>query len=318
MKEMYINRIVIVILHYGDYTVTDACVQSICGLRDRQRLSVVIVDNDVNRPESERNSFRYKYQNNASVDSTTVLTNHGKGGFSEANNLGYRYAREKLGADCILIINNDISFTQYDFIRRLEGVYREHPCHILSPWVERADTHEPQSPMDTRLRTREEAQNTIRFNRLALRLMPASWPALRLWEKVMERQRLRGKAENLQWYHEPHTDIIPFGACLLFMPLFTEREENAFDPETGFYYEEYILAARCARKGYEITYDPRLRVQHRDGSATRSTYRRQVARMKFTMRHMAESCEVYLGELSRTEKQKHSSRATGITEKELI
>ena len=45
-------------------------------------------------------------------------------------------------------------------------------CYVLGPDVIRQSTGEHQNPMDTRLRTKEEAEYTIKMNRLALRFYP--------------------------------------------------------------------------------------------------------------------------------------------------
>ena len=44
-----------------------------------------------------------------------------------------------------------------------EESYHSHPCHIIGPDVIRQGTGEHQNPMDTRLRTKEEACYTIKM-----------------------------------------------------------------------------------------------------------------------------------------------------------
>ena len=68
--------------------------------------------------------------------------------------------------------------------------------------------------------------------------------------------------KQLANYSQSQKDIVPFGACLIFTPLFVEKEEKAFEPETQFFYEEYILTLRCQQKGYNIVYDPSMSVKH--------------------------------------------------------
>ena len=315
-KRTKLNCICFVILHYGDPRVTDLCVTSIQNLelspgrteqtaeplhqqsdngdQDTKRadqIRIIVVDNDARLSEKERLAFALRYQDMPNV--TVLHTGEGTG-FSEANNLGYRHAREKLGADCIIVCNNDIEFVQKDFVRRLKKSSSEMGCHVLGPNVIRRANGEPQNPMDTRLRTKEEARYTIRMNRLALKLLPAVYPLLAVQQKSQERTRQREKKENLAYYREPHKHIIPFGACLIFLPEFVKREERAFDPETQFYYEEYILADRCFRKGYETGYDPRLKVIHETAAATKESAGSEYRRMKQLLKRTADACEVYL------------------------
>ena len=97
---------------------------------------------------------------------SVVLQIKENGGFSYANNQGYQYAREHFGKSYIIVLNNDIEFTQKDFISRLEKSYVNNQCYVLGPDVTRQSTGEHQNPMDTRLRTKEEAEYTIKMKRI--------------------------------------------------------------------------------------------------------------------------------------------------------
>ncbi len=112
------------------------------------------------------------------IPNLTVLTIRENGGFSYANNQGYRYAREQLGATFILVLNNDIEFTQQDFLQQMVQGWQKAPCHIIGIDIIRKSTGEHQNPMDTRLRTREEAEHTIRMNRQALKHYQLLYPLL--------------------------------------------------------------------------------------------------------------------------------------------
>lgn len=43
-----------VILHYKDYSVTDTCVRSILAMEQQERIRIVIVDNDIQKKEKDR------------------------------------------------------------------------------------------------------------------------------------------------------------------------------------------------------------------------------------------------------------------------
>ena len=109
-----------VILHYKDYSVTDTCVRSILAMEQQERIRIVIVDNDIQKKEKDRQELLQKYQGNSRIKVLQIKEN---GGFSYANNQGYQYAREHFGKSYIIVLNNDIEFTQKDFISRLEKSY---------------------------------------------------------------------------------------------------------------------------------------------------------------------------------------------------
>ena len=79
-----------VILHYGEKNITDTCVQSILKMEAPQRIRIVIVDNDIEKKEEDRRKFAAFYQEEPRISFLTIQKN---GGFSYANNKGYKYAR---------------------------------------------------------------------------------------------------------------------------------------------------------------------------------------------------------------------------------
>ncbi len=280
-----------VILHYGEKNITDTCVQSILKMEAPQRIRIVIVDNDIEKKEEDRRKFAAFYQEEPRISFLTIQKN---GGFSYANNKGYKYAREIQKASYIIVLNNDIEFLQKDFLARMEASYQKYPCHILGPDIVRAETGEHQNPMDIRIRTREEAEYTSRMNSLALRMYPVIYPALRYRLKKEEREILLRKKQNEKFYREIQREKVPFGACLIFTPDFIEKEELAFYPETQFFYEEYILTYRCQQKGYHIVYDPSLKVLHESGAATKKSCRSEKKRIRFMLERTKEAAEIYL------------------------
>ena len=285
-----------VILHYKDSRVTDICVQSILAMEQQERIRIVIVDNDIHDSEEDRNELLLKYKENPRIKVLQIKEN---GGFSYANNQGYQYAKEQFGPGYIIVLNNDIEFTQKNFISILESSYSNHPCHVLGPDVIHQGTGEHQNPMDTRLRTEKEAAYTIKMNQLALRFYPVLYPVVYHMLKKAEKSKLANREKQTILSRQIQTDIIPFGACLIFTPLFVEKEDKAFDPETQFFYEEYILALRCKRKSYKIVYDPAMTVKHESGAATKKSYHKQKKRIRFMLEKTAAACEVYLGMLEK-------------------
>lgn len=278
------ERIGFVILHYGDISVTDTCVRSILSLYQQEKVRIVVVDNDLSRQAAYRRALRAHYRG---IENLSVLTNHSEGGFSEANNMGYACAREELGCDTICVLNNDIEIRQKDFIRRLESAWRKKPCHILSPDVIRQSNYAHQSPIDDQIPSAKRAERTIRLNDLSLKYFPLLYPLLYVWEK-------RADSQVRPYVSIRREGIVPFGAFLIYTPLFVSQEEKAFTPETQFFYEEYILTLRCQRAGYTIIYDPDLKVLHESSQATRRTFKDKRKRMRFMMEKTSAACRIYL------------------------
>lgn len=280
-----------VILHYKDIDCTDQCVRSILKMKQAERIRIVIVDNDIKEPEEKRKEIIMHYRD---IPNITVLTMREDRGFSFANNEGYFYAKKKLGASCIVVLNNDIEFVQVDFIEKLEKIYKKQQCEILGPDIIRRSTGEHQNPMDNRIRTEQEAELTIRMNRIALRFYSVLYPLL-YWKYAADRKRkLLKKKKRFFNNRNSQEQIVLFGACLIFMSGFVEKEDRAFWPETYFYYEEYLLAYRCLKKNYRAVFAPSLVAMHESGAATRKRLGSEKKKLKFIMEQTMKSCEIYL------------------------
>ena len=83
-----------VILHYKDYSVTDTCVQSILAMEQQERIRIVVVDNDIQKKEEDRQELLQKYQGNSRIKVLQIKEN---GGFSYANNQGISTPENILG-----------------------------------------------------------------------------------------------------------------------------------------------------------------------------------------------------------------------------
>lgn len=282
-----------VILHYKDRVITDKCIQSILQLENQEQIQIVVVDNDIQKDENSRKEFADLYKENPRIHVLPVYEN---GGFSHANNKGYVYAREVLGSSWIIAANNDVTFEQKDFIKRLEKIMAEHPCHVLGPDIVRLCDGAHQNPLDTRLRTKREAAYTVRMNHFALMFYPLSFPL------VSKMLREESREQDEEFYGNRQENIVPCGACLIFTPDFVREENLAFTPETRFFYEEYILAYRCRKKGFSVLYEPSLKVVHDSAAATRETYKRKKERLRFMMEQTEKAAAVYLEMILEDEK----------------
>ena len=292
-----------VILHYKDIEVTDRCVRSILQMDDPEnRIRILIVDNDIGEKQEKRQQLQSRYGQDSRITVLPIMEN---GGFSYANNKGYRLVREQEEISYIIVLNNDIEFPQKNFLELLDKSYEQHPCHILGPDIIRQGTGEHQNPMDTRLRTREEAQFTVRMNRLALKFYPVLYPLVSWKLNREEKVRLQQKAENETFYQTVQENIVPFGACLIFTPEFVKQEVVAFTPETQFFYEEYILTGRCRKKGYRIVYDPALQAYHESGAATKAEF---AVKKEHAARTARPTAQKHAARNAQSAAQKHAAR----------
>lgn len=95
-------------------------------------------------------------------------------------------------------------------------------------------------------------------------------------------------------YEERHEQVVLLGACLIFSRKFIDRLQKAFEPETEFFYEEYILACRCGRGEMKLIYDPAIQARHESVVAIRQSYGVRRRRLKFIHSNIMKGCQVYL------------------------
>lgn len=304
-------RVGFIILHYGDVAVTQRCIHSIMTMDDADQVQIVVVDNDPNINDAMMTSAdgrkSDKWSRYASQDDIHIVAT-GNVGFSAANNIAYRWIRENLDVNILIACNNDIVFTQRDFLARLreylisQATYNcqqrdgsnddnitNQPLAVIGPDVVDYDSHRHQNPLDTRIRTKSEARRTYVLNRIGLALFPLLYLLLDRQMRQMEQnvgheEPLAGEMEN----------VVLVGACLIFTEHFIRNEQALFTPETQFYYEEYLLARRCEHNHYRMCYVPELQVLHHSGTATKgaNTNRREQVRKR--MQRTADACKIYM------------------------
>ena len=279
-----------VVLHYKDIKSTDSCICSILNMQGQEHIRIVVVDNDVQASEEDRRKLADRYKKYPSV---TVLPVRENGGFSYGNNCGYRFARERQEASFIVLANNDIVFSQKNFIYLLKDCYETYGCAIIGPDIIHQESGKHQNPMAERVRTEKEAEYTMRMNRKAVKYFPILYPFL-YWKIRRQSKESYYDKKDPEMCRRVQKNKVLFGACLAFTPLFVSTEEKAFWPETRFFYEEYILAKRCQDKGYETIYEPGMQVTHESGAATRLSSRTVRNRIRFQVERIAEASEIYL------------------------
>ena len=93
--------IAVIILNFNNYLDTDKCITSVLSSNwDNHRLKIIVVDNGSIDNSCARLEKKYS-------DAIFIRT-HENLGFSRGNNVGIKYALEKLGADYILLLNDDV------------------------------------------------------------------------------------------------------------------------------------------------------------------------------------------------------------------
>lgn len=291
-----------VILHYMSDSLTQDCIDSILKFNDGQdspEARCVVVDNASGNGSLERLLERYG-ENNPAVH---FIANPDNLGFSCANNIGYRYARDTWDPDFIIVANNDIQVTQTDFLDVLGEVYREKRPYLIGPdiYCERLGFH--QSPMN-RFPSIDMARDLLDgymnpssncSPRDVLKHLGYATPGVRsLLAKRSLRKNLELQRSFEDWKDERSDRMTLQGACLIFTRGFIETGEDPFSPETFLYEEENILAWRFAKNGWPVLYTPRLQVIHYNDGATDIVLKDRQAKEAFLKKNEISSLGVLI------------------------
>lgn len=276
-----------VILHYMALGETVECVQSIKKMQMQESIRIVIVDNA--SPNGSGRILKEKYESDEQIH---VICNEDNAGFSNGNNLGCSYARERWNPEFYVVANNDILFIQEEFPMLVQQEYEKSGFAVLGMDIYNTNLKVHQSPISKSIPNKAQINKTIFLNRIMLYTMKVSYPLMKYWFQRLDSGRT--DAKDFDVYQK---NVCVMGACLVFAQAYMEKREKAFWPETKFYYEEYLLALWSKRNHETIVYTPEISVFHKEGVATGMSDENEKKRMIFRMKNILDAALIYRREL---------------------
>lgn len=289
---------VFVILHYCAIGSTIESIESI-----RQNLgkecSIVVVDNASPDQSGEGLARKYKDENGI-----YVILNGKNDGFARGNNIGYQYAKEKLHADFIIVMNNDVLIVQKDFLQRITSIYKNKGFDILGPDIVTPEG-EHRSPHRLQTFGKKDLNRIIRNRKIILVYLRLK-KILHLGDKIMlvekwDAKRSLAERSNID-RERMQENVVLQGSCLVFSKEFLEKEEMAFYPGTFMWMEEEILTYLSQKKGYRILYHPDIRVIHKEEVSTKQSKEAQ-DRYYFFSQQLRKSAKVMRSLMDHYEKR---------------
>ena len=280
MEAELVDMYTFVILHYKNYMDTIECIESI--IKMPQQVNVVVVDNASKNDSIDKIYDKYKVMENVHI-----IKNEKNLGFADGNNIGYKYAREKLKSKFILVCNNDLIFDQKDYLTELSDIYESTNAHIIGPDIESLTSGEHQNPMSGTPNSFYYVTKEILRYRLLLILSK-----LHIYDVLKKRKNLNTEKRSMKYNVEAKNKVL-HGAILIFTPRYIENEEKAFRSGTFLYMEEDILYLYAKNKNYTTLYTPKLHVYHKEDSSTNEVYKSSKKKREFVFKNMINSLKVY-------------------------
>lgn len=268
-----------IILHYCQPKVTEDCISSILTLNGEKE--IVVVDNA--SPDASGKELKAKYE---SMEHVHIILNDTNGGFAQGNNLGYRYAKEYLHPDTMVVLNNDTLIKDKDFLTKLTGSEILLQYHIIAPDILTFKGRH-QNPYKYRAVTKGETRKN--YLRKLLSLAFYSVPLL------YKLKSFESEKENRKpFLQERREGIVPHGSVVIYTSQWIENENFAFYPGTFMYFEEDLLFLYILSKGYKTIYEPSLQVIHLEDMSTNNAHRYFRKKMIFQNKKKLESYKVIL------------------------
>lgn len=231
----------IVILNYMNYQETIACIDSVL-LQKNNSFRIVVVDNG--SPNESFQILTEKYCHNRLVKVIRARKNYG---FAKGNNIGIQYAKKRLQADFVLLINSDTVMLDENYIDTLLSHYGKRVGVIGSEIVLR--NSKKQKPYYEYV----EFPATLIYYLYVL----SGLYGINTLEDYME--RLLGKRKREQVLH---------GSAFMLTPLFFEAYDGLYS-RTFLYGEEILLYIMCQRAGLQQAYISETNILHKEDQSSK-------------------------------------------------
>lgn len=233
------SRVAVVVLNYLNYKDTIECVDSILNMQ-YSVCGVVIVDNGSNNESYIKLKHAYKR-----IKTVNVIANKKNLGYAKGNNRGIAYARKLLGADFVLVVNNDTVFIDKNYIQILLEKYKPGVGVIGSKIILKNGQEQ------------EEVKDCLEFKNY-----------VSIYMNLLSLKH--GSCFELPTGQGKHVRIL-HGSALLFTPDFF-RFYRGFYRRTFLYGEEPILYLMCQCRKLRQVYVPDVKIYHKEDQSSQMSF----------------------------------------------
>lgn len=260
------NKMVFLILHYITLEDTKRCVSSILERYPHDdNVEIVIVDN--NSSNNSGQELMKLYKENNRIHTILLCQNMG---FANGNNEGFKYAKEKLKADFIIMINNDTYLIQNDFCEIIEKEFEKSNFAVLGPRI--LMNENKISDYDDKPETIKELRKKIKH--LKLRKILNELHMYCLYDLLIFTKKIllticNKKTQNIDTSIRKE-NIVLQGCALIFSRKYMDLFDG-IDNRTFLFEEEQLLYWRLKNNNLLSVYNPLLMIFHNENSSTNAS-----------------------------------------------
>lgn len=271
-----------VILHYGDATDTISAVGSVLALRKGEhKVSAIVVDNA--SPNGTGLELKKQIEN---LQGVYFIQNRENFGFARGNNVGFRFAKQELHADFIVLMNNDAVIESHNFIELASHDYEEENFAVLGPSI-RTPNGKQQNPLRKKMLKGFHLKLTIAYLYIDLLLTQLFiFPIIsRFVSKFISKIE---RSSDLQ----PMNDVELHGSFLIFSPIYIAKFDG-LDERTFLYCEEEFLFARCHFNKLKTRFNPHIEIIHNEMENNNSSILKMRKKRLFRIKNCLKSLKIY-------------------------
>ncbi|WP_416044823.1 glycosyltransferase family 2 protein [Clostridium tyrobutyricum] len=294
------KKFTFVILHYKALESTINTIESILKNIKYYEYNIVVVDNFSNNSSYTKIYNRYRYNDKIHLIETGYNL-----GFAKGNNFGYFYAKQKLNADFIVTINNDVEIVQSSFLHEILKIYDENKFCVLGPDIISTRSGQHQNPIRNKVFTTKSLNKYLLILKIKL-FIAKLLKKMNIYSKITNIKNTKYKKNVQNRINKENTNqhglvfdkiqknIILDGSCYIFSDLYINKNDLAFYPETFLFFEEDILSYFCLKKGYTIIYDPRIQIIHHEDISTEKVCNSEVDKKIFQLHYAIQSGKIFM------------------------
>lgn len=280
--------IVFVILHYNVMEETIECVNSIKEKLSNNNYFIVIVDNC--SPDGSGKSLEERYQYDKTVN---VLLNRQNEGFARGNNVGFLYAKQKLNADFVVLLNNDTLVLDDDFYNHLISEYERSHFAVLGPMIITPSPPYDSNPGYSQLPPVSYFRKIL-LHFYCLRIMNVFGLDV-LYFRL--KKRIKKVVNSQEKDISTRMEHVRLHGCFL---IFSKEYINKFDgldPRTFLHREEELLFIRLLKNNLKSVYLPDIKIYHKEDAATKSITKSDRKKLRFIYKHEIHSTRILINEI---------------------
>ena len=267
------KKVVYIVLHYNTFDETVTCMDKLKKLDDAY---TVIVCNG-----SKNDSDKLVYDKYNGAKNVDVLISETNLGFAKGLNVGIKYAKNQLGADFVVCINNDVLIDQVDFSKKVISAYESEKFALCGPDVINPSGHHC-NPQYMSVPTIESVTKMLKMYERNLRRCKTFFGLPDMFFCALGRifpRKTDDSGEKMMAVH---------GCALIFSKDYLDKYDGLYDG-TFLFGEEEILSYRLYKNNMKVAYCPELVVLHNESKSTKDMLKNTAKRHAFYYTHIIES-----------------------------